>query len=158
MFSENLWWHPCAMTNKIKEGEYIYHKINNIHDRKDKWLGLVRVYETFFLREISLWRKVMSQYCVLLWQSDSKKAFKSIHLVSSWLPKLNFSSYKKFEEWIGTRLWGTFDRSTRLSSSEIDRFLATHVLLETQKSDVKILQHVITDLNILKGFLFKLWY
>ena len=42
------------MTNKIKEGEYIYHKINNIHDRKDKWLGLVRVYETFFLREISL--------------------------------------------------------------------------------------------------------
>ena len=78
------------MTNKIKEGEYIYHKINNIHDRKDKWLGLVRVYETFFLREISLWRKVMSQYCVLLWQSDTKKAFKSIHLVWSWLPKLNF--------------------------------------------------------------------
>ena len=40
------------MTNKIKEGETYITKINNIHDRKDKWLGLVRVYERFFLRKI----------------------------------------------------------------------------------------------------------
>ena len=35
---------PHAMINKVEEGK-TYSKINNIHGRKDKWLGLVRVYE-----------------------------------------------------------------------------------------------------------------
>ena len=37
------------MTNKIEEGEK-QNRINNIHDRKDKWLGLVRVYERLYCR------------------------------------------------------------------------------------------------------------
>ena len=114
----------------------------------------MRVYEGFFVcvKYIIVKKGRMSQHCVLVWQSDIKVSCKSFIKHLSWLPRVNFFLEQKIEKWIGTRLWGTFDRSTRLSSSEIDRFLATHMLSQTKRVTSKYSNTSLLILTFLRDF------